>query len=275
LEILYSGCQHPCSFNRTIENAKKLVPKKALHIAAIETSPQEISESLLSIKMSTRGRTATFIKRNEQFQQMKRRSKRSVTLETLEWIKISTGLSNRKMSKVAHELRSSVPVESGLQNHLVQLNRKFADMFKVSEESSQSSIEGSFPVVFCQDVPGFLNKVLLECGVTNLDVFLRLSIDHGRGFLKVSGSLVMKNMKDEQKEFFSSSVKRTQILAIAPVKESAESIRILIEKLKLENLFQLFDVIFAQDLKCINLCLGLGSHQSKFPCAFCLWENGK
>ena len=76
----------------------------------------------------------------------------------------------------------------------------------------------------------------------------------------------------EKDRFKSSSVKRTVILAIAPVKENYESIRILLQKLELDVDFEEF---MSQDLKCYNIVCGLGNHRSTRPCIFCTWKNGQ
>lgn len=76
----------------------------------------------------------------------------------------------------------------------------------------------------------------------------------------------------EKDRFKSTRVKRTMLLAISPVKENYESVRLLLRKLDLDDVE--IEDFFSQDLKCINLVCGLGNHHSSYPCALCLWKNG-
>ena len=78
----------------------------------------------------------------------------------------------------------------------------------------------------------------------------------------------------ETTKFKSSGVKRMFILAISPMKESYSSIKLLLDKLDLIVEEDLED-IYAADLKCYNLVVGLGNHRSRHPCLYCFWENGK
>ena len=92
-------------------------------------------------------------------------------------------------------------------------------------------------------------------------------------FLQISGSLVFRDPADEDRRFKSSSAKRCFLLAIAPVKETYDNIKVLLDKLELSIPEDLTD-IYAQDLKCLNIVCGLGNHRSTFPCIYCKWKNG-
>lgn len=110
-------------------------------------------------------------------------------------------------------------------------------------------------------------------GAKNEDVILRLSIDEGGGFLKVSGNLVFREQTSETDHFKSSGVKRTFILAIAPIKETYNNVKLLLMHLNMV-LPEDLEEIFSQDLKCFNLACGLGNHRSTYPCLYCFWVNG-
>lgn len=132
------------------------------------------------------------------------------------------------------------------------------------------------PMVYCNNTEALLHRVMDARQNDIGDTFLRLSIDEGRSFLKVSASLVNMNSEKEQASslFKSSGVKKTFILAISPtVKENFQSIDILLNILHLDKLSSNIKCLFAMDLKCCNLVLGLGAHRSTYPCLFCHWKS--
>eukprot|EP00095_Tigriopus_kingsejongensis_P004815 maker-scaffold1608_size33912-snap-gene-0.9 protein:Tk04815 transcript:maker-scaffold1608_size33912-snap-gene-0.9-mRNA-1 annotation:"hypothetical protein KGM_18655" len=75
-----------------------------------------------------------------------------------------------------------------------------------------------------KDYGVFLQNLLTSRQCDLHDVVLRLSIDDGKSFLKVSGNLIFKEDSRESKDALSSGVKRTHFLAIASVAESYENV---------------------------------------------------
>ncbi|XP_059078529.1 uncharacterized protein LOC131876993 [Tigriopus californicus] len=195
-------------------------------------------------------------------------SKKSVTLEGFKRAKIIAGLSGNVALKFVRQIRGSVKVEPGFKEALANVNRKFSSLFAVEEEVSPLDSSKMY-IVFFRRPMEFFDSILSERGSTAIDFLLRLSIDEGRGFLKISGNLVFRHAHLET----SSGVKRTFLLAVSPIKEAYQHIKIMLAKLDLD-VGEDLDEFYSQDLKCFNIICGLGNHASTRPCIYCLWVNG-
>lgn len=195
---------------------------------------------------------------------------------TLKEAKLASGISQKQLITITQALRRDVAVQPYLKQELAKENMKFADLF-ICEEITHGTNLPKAPVIFCTNVREFLHRILKERGWEINDIKLRLSIDEGRSFLKVSASIFHKDHQIEETDlqpFKSTGVKRTFLLAISTMKEDYESISILLAKLCLDQQLEGVDFFFAQDLKCFNIALGLGAHRSTFPCLFCHWRVG-
>lgn len=263
-QMLYRGCKHPCTQRSLQSNVRKLIPDKTLEQVTrsilVEISRQNESLTLASSGLPTRVALAPEMKGICE--------KPKLEVKTLLQIKTNTGMSSRTLLKVAQGVRSDVDVESGLYKALTVANNRWKNFFDHSVEKLPGN--GSYPVIFCNNPEEFIHSIVIERGITNEDIFLRLSIDEGKGFLKISGNLVLKNPANERSPFLTSGVKKTFILAIAPMKESYESIRILLPKLNL-NFSNNVEQQYSQDLKCCNIVFGFGNHKSTYPCIYCFW----
>jgi hypothetical protein len=221
-KVLYPGCRHPCNFGDKIDNLKNIVPPRLLQIATVESTPlQKNGQGSDVLQLATRGRNATFQKVGAGLK-TKKKDEKVIPHEIFDNIKLVTGMSNNNVLKVAKEIRQICPIVSNLHLHLADLNKKFKDLFI---EESISHDEFTYTMVYCTDISAFFTRILDERGVSREDIMVRLSIDDGRGFLKVSGSLVFLNQQKEVGLFLSSGVKRTHILALASVKETSSTIK--------------------------------------------------
>ncbi|XP_059082140.1 uncharacterized protein LOC131879751 [Tigriopus californicus] len=270
--MIYPGCHHPCTPASTLENFRNIIPQRTLELLTTDSLMDKKSQNL-PLTLATRGRPACYAPLDHTFKNIVKKSDKIVPLKALKRAKIVAGVSGNAAQKFVREIRRSVPVESGFKEALTMANRTFAKWFDVVEETSPLLDGAQFPIVFCKDSQGFFKFVLQERGYERLDVFLRLSIDEGRGFLKISGNLVNRNPQFETNRFKTSGVKQTFLLAIAPIKETYDHIKMMLAKLDL-NFGDDLEDIYSQDLKCINLVFGLGNHASTHPCIFCLWVNG-
>lgn len=187
-----------------------------------------------------------------------------VTAETLQQAQLATGISNNQLVTFTKHLRQDVAIEPYLKKQLGDRNKMFSDLFECTEEPE--------PMVYCNNIEALICRVLETRSAKEDDIILRLSVDEGRSFLKLSASFVVKNEERESGPFKSTGVKRIVVLAMTAAKESYEAIEAMLEKVKLDNLPGNLEVVFAQDLKCNNLMLGIGAHKSTFPCLFCHWE---
>lgn len=270
--LLYHGARHPCNLESQRENVKRLLPKKSLEILASDVL-QEKQQNGESLSLATRGSPMSLVKNDKKYRSLVEKSQQKLTLETLHRAKAATGVSDNIMKKFVRELRSDVKVESGLSESLIKANQKFTSLFEAGEEKSPGNGH-VIPFVCCKNVRSFLFSIMDGRATNPGDTILRLSVDEGRGFLKVSASLVFRDPSMETDRFKSSSVKRCFILAISPVKESYMSIKLLLTKLELDLLPEDLEDIFASDLKCLNIVCGLGNHRSMWPCIYCYWKNG-
>ena len=149
-----------------------------------------------------------------------------------------------------------------------------------SGKVSKKLVKKFLPVIYSQDPNAVVDKLneLRDSG--NLNFFhVKIFIDDGREKLKVSFALVPKvydpsKLDGAAKKFLESfkvtGVKRILILAIAPVKETSDNLRVLLDKLQMSN--WAFEYKLCCDLSCINKLLGMGNHRSMFPCYICEWN---
>lgn len=102
------------------------------------------------------------------------------------------------------------------------------------------------------------------------DEYIKLGIDGGGGFLKITLSIVPRMSVRPTKSFKDSGVKRLHIIALAPkLPEKYEYVRLIWNLLELDN----FEYVVAGDLKIINIIVGIMAHSSSNPCPYC--EIGK
>lgn len=266
--------EHDCpgigNASTAVDSLRAAVPQRALEICANDIL-KEKSVQGEKLTLASRGRNTTFVKEDRTLLRKMEQGEQMLTNETLEKAKLATGVSGKTLLKFQEIVRNDVKVEPNLKNRLTSSNRLYEDMFAVEEVLVG---EKSVPIVHCINTTEFFDRILSIRNSEAEDVFLRLSIDDGRSFLKITGSVVFKAPANETDLFKSSSVKRTHILAISPIKECHENIKLLLEKLDLDLLPSDLESLYSQDLKCSNIVLGLGNHRSKYPCEFCLWENG-
>ena len=137
-------------------------------------------------------------------------------------------------------------------------------------------------VVYCNDVPGLLNFIKEKRGYhPNTEYFLKVGIDAGQGFLKISCTLekVMSDDSSPGKKKKRSSYSEgmcpdqfmeggvNKLIVLAMVENSKESYHNLKSMLALLQLDMPHKLCF--DMKCGLTCLGLGTAASKFPCMYC------
>lgn len=262
---------HTCSPANCRDNLKKLVRPRDIEILAAENLREKELNNIPMTLATAGSRPMTVIRKDYKYVKMEKKSQQMVSIEAFKRAQVETGVSSKVTMTFAKTIRHDVTVESNLRPDLIFMKKRYADHFTVSNEV----IDGkSVPVVHCKDSSSFLDCILQDRGCEKSSVFLRLSIDEGRGFLKVSGNLIDKDKEQDSGIFKASGVKRTFILAISPAKESYQSIKMLLEKINLKPNTELSE-FFAQDMKSMNLVCGMGNHKSTYPCAYCYWPNAE
>lgn len=119
-------------------------------------------------------------------------------------------------------------------------------------------------VVFCHDVPGLIAfKKMVEDPEDIEETFNVVGADDGKGMLKLTLNW-SKIGKDEGKNKLM-GVKRGLLLAIvAKVPESYENMQTLMQ---LTNINEV-EFKLSNDLKLVNIMIGIGTHSAKYPCPY-------
>lgn len=260
---IFKSEPHLCDKKAAASNICKLVPPMVLQKTTSQVLA-DLSDKKGLVSLSTGGRKVTYQKASLE------KKPTIVSTSTIRNIAQSADLSQNQALKIVKGLRKDVKVEPNVRQHLSTVIKRHAEFFRVDEVETK---DGTLPVAFCHDIKSFLETIVANRGVEWRDLIYRISIDEGRDHLKVSGSLIFKDSSMEITGSKSTSVRMMHLLALSPMKESYENIKILLEKLELEKIPGELDYTFSQDLKCFNIMLGLGNHRSKFSCMFCHWET--
>lgn len=125
----------------------------------------------------------------------------------------------------------------------------------------------STPIVYCNNIAGLIEQIKRKRSPdADDDEYIKLGIDGGGGFMKITLSVVPKTPVLSSKPFKESGVKRLHIVALAPnLTEKYEYISLIWNLLKLND----FKYVVAGDLKIINIIVGIMAHSSSNPCPYC------
>lgn len=123
--------------------------------------------------------------------------------------------------------------------------------------------------VYCTDVQELINRIKQSRSYTSDDgIVVKLGIDGGGGFFKITLSVLSKNLEQLTGNAFKvGGVKRLFIIALVQnLAEKYENVAPIWTKLlKLQNI----EAIIAGDLKIINIITGIMAHSSRQPCPYC------
>lgn len=205
--------------------------------------------------------------------------KHVITVDDLFLIKKNCNLSTRNTITLSSTLRAlDITVAPNVNKGLTQLNNRLEEYFQVThlpfdingEDKKQPKIILK-PVVYCNNVPKLVEFICNERKIGEKDFFLKIGIDGGGGFLKITLSMVENEIngrcKAGEKNFKSTGVKKLLLLAVIPgIPEKYSNIsQIWITLLELNKL----EAVVSGDLKIINLLLGIMGHSSSYPCPYC------
>ena len=306
LSLLYQGCRHTCTRQERTDNLmtitttldKERITHSHLKEQMKQTEPDE--DGFHEIRLRTRGRPAIMTVKTGR---VKRRRKK-LYQDSVKRAIANCGLSGKKALKFLRHMRHDLGrqfIVSGIRNSLVKANKMFDQEFtaecvkmevSVQDTDDRNShgrakrniVERDLPIVYCSATDSFLKKMKHERNILDLnDVYIKLSIDDGRGKLKISLSLIPKMSSVEDtptkkflEPFKATGVKRIMIIACSPVKETTHNLKVLTSKVGFNTWGFPFKI--AADLSCINKLLGISNHKSCFCCYICHWnqylENG-
>lgn len=194
-------------------------------------------------------------------------------------IKNRCSLSTRNTLNLSSTLRAlDVAIAPNFDRELTKQNKRLEKYFQVTylpfdmngDDKTQPNITLK-PVVYCNNVPELVELVCKERKIRKKELLLKIGIDGGGGFLKITLSMVQKEADEcsttREKGFKSTGVKKLLLLAIVPgVPEKYANIeQIWTSLLELDRI----DAVISGDLKIINLLLGIMGHSSSYPCPYC------
>ena len=202
-----------------------------------------------------------------------------MSTEDMVVIQQSTHLSNRKMRSLAACLNRFSQKGSGVEKNF---QRNFTHAGKVLEEffdCSKSNFEVKGKLVerievFCNDIEGFIWTIISARNYSLHDTLVKLSLDNGGSFFKISLSILDVSDDAEEKSFtqpfaakrLSSGVNRIFVVGIVQkITENYKNISNLLGKLAIEKI----KFVLTADLKTTNILCGIQSHSSKHPCSYC------
>ena len=210
----------------------------------------------------------------------------TLTCEEMKNIKKNIGLTSRQTLKLATGLRIATKrrcsVVPGLKDSLTESNKQVDQYFSVKDIKFDEE-ETVTPVVYCTDIKGFIDFVLLQRREFSEDVEMKLGLDSGGGFFKIClnvfshcdfENLRVTAKKQKYSEGFpevkTTSVGKLIILALAQnVKETFLNVSKIYQLLKIEEIEKSYKIRVAADFKMLNILLGLMAHSSTHPCSYC------
>ena len=145
-------------------------------------------------------------------------------------------------------------------------------------------VEKDTPIVYCNDIEEPSAMVLHHINQETINVDIKLGVDEGQRFLKVTLSITLKpeleNNKIPEKlskydgyawkDFKDSSVHKTIILAILPsLNKKYHNLRIILDKLNISSL----GYTVSEDLKVLLQMVGKQAAVSKHPCPYCMTSS--
>ena len=204
-------------------------------------------------------------------------------LSTEEMVQIqqATSLSNGRMRNLAAFLNRFSPkgggVEKNFRHNFAQAGRKLEDLFDCTRSvfESKGKLIDRHKVV-CNDIEAFVWTIISARNYSAPDTLVKLSLDNGGGFFKISLSLldISEENQDTQKNSMqlfgtrrlSSGVNRIFVVGIVQdITENYTNISNLLGHLAIQKI----RFVFTSDLKSANIICGIQSHSSKHPCCFC------
>ena len=125
-------------------------------------------------------------------------------------------------------------------------------------------------VIICTDIADLILNWTSSTDEEENGISLKISVDHGQGFLKIGAQVI-------DKPDFSNSVSDFLLLCVAEVSESRHNLLSLLSLPPFVKLFEntRFTILLSADLKCLQLLSGISTGNAKYPCVFCDWRSGK
>ena len=216
------------------------------------------------------------------------------TGEEILTIQTDAGLSRRQMEKVLTGMRIKFGfgvIEKGVRHTFAEHNSQYAEYFtgKFETFEDKDGMRISMPLVYCNNLIQFLERVEENRGVAGRGKKRKLGGDSGKGFLKITMTLFDEEVDSEERPkkkarrsredgitatAEETGQKRILLLAAVPtIPESAANLKKLIDMIGVNSV----PYRVTGDLKFLHPLFGLKGCSSLHPCLFCnqLRQKGK
>lgn len=280
---IYRGCSHSkqvCSSRRS----------KVYHLENLIDSDSTTKERLASrtIASSENGLLSTLGRSPRYMPQSASSPKNRPTISFSDMSSISQdlNLSARQTYRLGRDLRKAagyrLVVEPNLKPNLEHLHQRLNDFFELRNPSytgiGKENRSFTQQTVICNNLQLFIHEIVSVREVDLNSSLIKIGIDGGGGFLKVSlaihnDSAETSDDKVLSKSFKTSGVKKLFIIGLVPdVPENYWNLKSLWLLIGIHKLT--IDFTIASDMKICNILLGLMAHGSLHPCSWCDVEKG-
>ena len=292
--LLFKGCSHSSAQCRSKKERLANISSNILgddktkqQVASQVVKDMSASEKSTDVQLSTLGSPLEInIHAKKTSNQSKLEEK--LTTEDLVGMQLNAGLSDRQLFTVLKDIQIKFgrkSVEANIRNILVQRKTVFSDLF--SKENidflDSKGLSISRPFVYCNDTQEFIDRIMFLRGDDSPSNIDKLGFDDGKEILKLTLSVYDPDDKIPTSslsssrvtrsrgitvgsEYLNSGVNKTFLLAAAPkTPETYDNCKIFLGKTECCDI----SFHFAADLKMSNICLGIMSHDSLHPCAYC------
>lgn len=120
-------------------------------------------------------------------------------------------------------------------------------------------------VTYCHNVPGLIAfRKLVEVHDDTKDVRNVIGLDDGKSILKIVWNWSMMTLTETTKRKLMGPKRSLILAAVSKVKETCHNVSVLME---LSNINEV-EYSLSMDLKLVNICIGICSHSSRYPCPY-------
>ena len=150
----------------------------------------------------------------------------------------------------------------------------YSYVYRIKDKDTKEEINVERPTVLCNDIVGFVDKILEKRERKWGDsILLKVGLDGGGGFFKILLTIFDKDdpfphvKSAMSKRFKESGVKKALVIGLVPdIPENYVNVKRLWVNL---NIKLLNKYTIATDLKLCNIILGMMGHSSCHPCCWC------
>ena len=235
-------------------------------IEQFSTSGSKVKEIVNnSTNESSSNKTDNSLDENDMFDMIK-----TANLTDNQTVKVSKILKKKIGKKVCpSQLRKKLTERKKLLLPLFKME-KITITDKKGKESIKSAVIG--------DAPELQKEILNMRGLKIENIATVVSVDGGKGILKVTCNFIPKEEQDDGDYEMSGARKSMIVYAAEGVEENYNNVSSAFEKSKVADI----DFKLSCDLKCLSIAIGIQSQSARHPCVYCeaaydskkgLWEK--